>query len=344
MRNQLLARSRSARSGLPLIYHPIYSVPLPANHPFPMAKFARLEQWLRNSNSADELSFIEPPRATAEQLQRAHCAGYVERFCAGQLSAKELRRIGLPWSQQLADRTVTAVGGTIATVNAALQHGLAGHLAGGTHHAHREFGAGYCIFNDLAVAALEVLAIGAVERLIIVDLDVHQGDGSAEILKDEPRAFTFSMHAAKNFPARKKLSDYDVPLESGLDDAGYLQALAQHLPRALEESAAELVIFDAGIDVHAGDRLGLLNISDDGLRQRERYVINLARDAGLPVAAVIGGGYDRDLEALTRRHAVVHQALLSRWRYEHEADYAPGYELDYESDYEPGPDKEIADA
>ena len=304
---------------LPLIYHPIYSVPLPVNHPFPMPKFARLEQCLKARGFEDYAEFIEPELPTDEQLYRAHSSDYVQTFLNGSIGEKALRRIGLPWSEQLAARTRMSVGGTLATVNAALEFGMAGHLAGGTHHAHYDFGSGYCIFNDIAVAALDVLARGVVKRLIIVDLDVHQGDGSAEILQHVDGAFTFSMHAAKNFPAWKKTSDYDVPLEAGLDDAGYLQALAQHLPQALHESGAELVIFDAGVDVHADDRLGLLEISDAGLKQRESYVIDLARNAGLPIAAVIGGGYDRDIEALVARHAIVHEALLLRWKQERSA-------------------------
>lgn len=306
-------------SKLPLIYHPIYSVPLPDNHPFPMPKFALLEQYLRTQGFADYARFIEPEPPSDQQLFRAHSADYVESFLGGAMDDKAIRRIGLPWSEQLAARTRMAVGGTLATVHAALECGMAGHLAGGTHHAHRDFGSGYCIFNDIAVAALDVLATGKVQRLIIVDLDVHQGDGSAEILKDVNEAFTFSMHAEKNFPARKKNSDYDVPLEAGLDDAGYLQSLSHHLPQALLESGAELVIFDAGVDVHRDDRLGLLEISDSGLRQRENYVVNLARDAGLPIATVIGGGYDRDIDALVARHAMVNDALLARWQREHHA-------------------------
>lgn len=301
---------------LPLIYHPIYSVPLPANHPFPMPKFSALRQRLEDEGFDEFAEFIEPQRALDEQLHRAHDADYVQTFLQGKIDAKALRRMGFPWSEVLAERTRMAVGGTLATVHAALDCGLAGHLAGGTHHAHRDFGAGYCIFNDIAVAAIDVLATRRVRRIIVVDLDVHQGDGTAEILKEVEGGYTFSMHAAKNFPARKKTSDYDVPLEAGLDDAGYLQLLSQHLPQALAESRADMVIFDAGVDVHANDRLGLLELTNEGLRQRERYVVNFVRDAGLPIAAVIGGGYDRDMGALVDRHAIVHEELARRWKRE----------------------------
>tara|TARA_A100001391_G_scaffold184201_1_gene151861 strand:+ start:2352 stop:2969 length:618 start_codon:yes stop_codon:yes gene_type:complete len=204
--------------------------------------------------------------------------------------------------------------GTLVTARLALEHGIACHLAGGTHHAHRDFGSGFCILNDLAVTARALLASGRVNQLLIFDCDVHQGDGTAAILADEPRAFTCSIHCEKNFPTRKMTSDLDVGLPPGLQDTAYLEVVTDTLADLLERVRPDLVLYDAGVDVYAGDPLGRLSVSLAGLAERERRVLALCRDHDVPVATVIGGGYDDDRPALARRHAMVIEAAHDLWR------------------------------
>ncbi|RME64211.1 MAG: histone deacetylase, partial [Caldilineae bacterium] len=229
----------------------------------------------------------------------------------GRLDSRAMRRIGFPWSPALVTRTCAAVGGTILAARLALSHGVACSTAGGTHHAHRDWGSGYCIFNDLAVAARWVQREGLARRVLILDLDVHQGDGTATIFAGDPTVFTFSMHCAKNFPFRKPPSDLDAPLPVAADDDAYLAALAQHLPRALDAFEPELVLYDAGVDPHREDRLGKLALTDAGLYRRDVTVLEMCRARGVPVATVVGGGYDEDLEKLGRRHTTVHRAAVA---------------------------------
>ena len=296
---------------VPMVYHPDYVTPLPAGHRFPMPKFGILRDLLLADGVAKAGHFHRPTPATHAQLQRVHDADYVSAFVEGRLDRDAVRRIGLPWSAGLVTRTLTAVGGTIRTAELALDHGLACNTAGGTHHAHADFGSGFCIFNDLAVAAADLLARGAVQQVLIVDLDVHQGDGTAALLADEPRAFTFSMHCGKNFPLRKVASDLDVSLEAGLGDRGYLAALARVLPNLLERVEPDLVLYDAGVDPHHDDKLGHLAMTDEGLARRDRYVLECCRQQGVAVACVIGGGYHADHHVLARRHSTIHRVARS---------------------------------
>jgi acetoin utilization deacetylase AcuC-like enzyme len=208
----------------------------------------------------------------------------------------------------LANRTCVAVGGTVLTARLALRHGLACNLAGGTHHAFPDFGSGFCIFNDLAIATRVLQAEGLVDRVLIVDLDVHQGDGTAWIFRNEPQVFTFSMHCEANFPARKQASDLDVALPEGMEDDDYLQTLDRFLPDLLAQVRPDLVIYDAGVDPHGGDRLGKLALTDSGLFRRDMQVLTTCVAAGYPVACTIGGGYCDDLAALVDRHALIHRA------------------------------------
>jgi len=201
--------------------------------------------------------------------------------------------------------------GTLLAARLALQHGLAGSTAGGSHHGQRETGAGFCVFNDVAIAAKALHAEGVIQHALIVDLDVHQGDGTADCLRDEPDLFTFSMHAEKNYPVRKIPSDLDIGLPDSLEDDAYLEALRAHLPRLLEAVEPDLVFFNAGVDPHREDKLGRLALSDEGLRRRDDYVIEQARSRQIPLVAVIGGGYSTDIEALARRHAIVFEAMAA---------------------------------
>jgi len=299
---------------LPLIFHDDYSPPLPPGHRFPMEKFRLLRDHLVASGLTTDQALLRPEPCPRELLALAHDRTYVERYCSGDMSREELRRLGLPWSPQLAQRTVRAVGGSLLAAELALRHGLACHLAGGTHHAHHDHASGFCIFNDLAVIALSLLESGRVGRVLIFDCDVHQGDGTARILEQVPDAVTVSLHCEKNFPARKARSDWDIGLAPGLGDADYLKVVDDTLNYLLPLYQPDLVIYDAGVDVHRDDALGLLNLSDDGLAMRDSAVIEHCLGRDIPVVGVIGGGYDKDRALLARRHAQLHFSAAEAWR------------------------------
>ena len=290
---------------LPLVYHPDYSFPFPGKHRFPMEKFSLLQGYLRSKGIARGDNEFRPGRAKPALLSQAHCPQYVSAMVNGTLESKALRRMGLPWSEGLMKRTCIAPMGTLMTAQLALQHGLACHLAGGTHHAHYDFGSGFCIFNDQAFAVQQLLARGAVETVLLFDCDVHQGDGTAAMLAQEPRAFTCSIHCEKNFPVRKMHSDLDVGLPPGMTDGDYLDVVIDTLERLLDQLQPDLVFYDAGVDIYAQDPLGRLAVSEQGIADRDRGVIERCRRRHIPVATVIGGGYDDDRDALARRHAIV---------------------------------------
>ena len=290
---------------LPLVYHPDYSFPFPGKHRFPMEKFSLLQGYLRSKGIARGDNEFRPGRAKPALLSQAHCPQYVSAMVNGTLESKALRRMGLPWSEGLMKRTCIAPMGTLMTAQLALQHGLACHLAGGTHHAHYDFGSGFCIFNDQAFAVQQLLVRGAVETVLLFDCDVHQGDGTAAMLAQEPRAFTCSIHCEKNFPVRKMHSDLDVGLPPGMTDGDYLDVVFDTLDRLLDQLQPDLVFYDAGVDIYAQDPLGRLAVSEQGIADRDRGVIERCRRRHIPVATVIGGGYDDDRDALARRHAIV---------------------------------------
>jgi acetoin utilization deacetylase AcuC-like enzyme len=213
----------------------------------------------------------------------------------------------MPNSESVATRARAATGGTLLTARLALEHGIACNTAGGSHHASAESGAGFCVFNDVAVAARRLLAEGAIGKALVVDLDVHQGDGTAKIFEGDASVFTFSMHAEKNFPARKAASDLDIDLGDGTGDEAYLEKLAKILPALIDRVAPDLVFFNAGVDPHADDKLGRLSLTNDGIGRREAYVLGLCLARDIPVAGVIGGGYDPDMDRLADRHAILHR-------------------------------------
>jgi acetoin utilization deacetylase AcuC-like enzyme len=243
---------------LPIIYHPDYIAPLPPGHRFPMSKFRQLSELLLAEGVAHTEQFHAPQRPPAELIELVHTPEYVKAYCEGTLAAKAQRRIGLPWSPELVNRTCVAVGGTILTAQLALSQGLACNTAGGTHHAFPSYGSGFCIFNDLAIACRVLQKQGLIQKVLIVDLDVHQGDGTAVIFQDDESVFTFSMHCEVNFPGTKQISDLDVPLQVGMEDDEYLQTLANYLPDLLSQIRPDLILYDAGVDIHIGDRLGKL--------------------------------------------------------------------------------------
>jgi acetoin utilization deacetylase AcuC-like enzyme len=293
-----------------LVYHACYSeLQLPDRHRYPIGKYRALYQALLAAE-VPECCFVEPPLATRAELAQVHDTTYIEALCSGQLDAKAMRRIGFPWSEFLIQRSLRSVGGTIQTAQLALQHGLALHLSGGYHHAFAGEGSGFCLFNDLAVAA-RLLQQQGVDKILIFDCDVHQGDGTALIFANDPNIITASLHGEKNFPARKQQSDWDLPLANGCTDEPYLQAVQQSLDYLLALHQPDLVLYDAGVDIHQQDDLGLLSISTDGILQRDQFVINRCRDLKIPLAAVIGGGYQRDLTALTAVHLQLFKAAFA---------------------------------
>jgi acetoin utilization deacetylase AcuC-like enzyme len=290
----------------PLVYHVDYVSPLPIGHRFPMAKFGLLHDLLVANGVVGKVYAPELP--PSDWLELVHDPDYVRRFRDGSIDPKAMRRIGLPWSTQLVHRTQIALGGTVLAARLALELGMAGNAAGGTHHAFPDYGSGFCIFNDLATAARVLLAEGLVQRVLIVDLDVHQGDGTAAIFQDDSRVFTFSMHCGINFPGTKQTSDLDVALAEGMEDLEYLQTLDRYLPGLLQEFQPDLVLYDAGVDPHVADLLGKLALTDRGLFCRDMQVLSACAKGGYPVAYVIGGGYGADLEGLVDRHALVFRA------------------------------------
>ena len=279
-----------------------------------MPKFGLLKDLLVQDAVVTADQIYQPGPPPQSWIEQVHTPEYVQAYCTGTLDEPAQRRIGLPWSPNLVKRTCTAVGGTILTAKLALSQGLACNTAGGTHHAFPSYGSGFCIFNDLAIAARLLLSQNRVQRLLIFDLDVHQGDGTAWIFRDEPRVFTFSMHCAVNFPRQKQISDLDVPLAEGLGDDDYLSKVQTYLPMVLSQVKPDLVLYDAGADVHGGDRLGKLALTNTGLYERDRYVLETCVAAGYPVACVIGGGYDKDMAALVYRHSLLHRAAAQVYR------------------------------
>ena len=255
-----------------------------------------------------EHNVFRPGQIKPEVLQLAHDSDYIDRFTNNQLNDKAMRKMGLPWSEALVKRSKISPNGTLMTGAIALNHGIACHLAGGTHHAFYDHGRGYCVFNDLAVAAKALIAQGKAERILIFDCDVHQGDGTAAILAQEPSIFTCSIHCEKNFPHHKQDSDLDVGLSKGIEDQAYLQVVHDTLLKALDLAQPDLVFYDAGVDVYSEDDLGLINVSFAGIKARERLVLETIQQHNIPVATVIGGGYDQDKKALAERHSLVFQA------------------------------------
>ena len=293
----------------PVVQHAAYVTPLPAAHRFPMPKFARLLACLRETGLLRPEQEFVPEPAPRAWLELAHGVGYVTGVLEQRLDPAAIRRLGLPMSPVLALRSRCAVAGTVLTARLALEHGVACNTAGGSHHAFADHGTGFCVFNDVAVAARLLLAEGAVRRVLVVDLDVHQGDGTAAMLADEPRAFTLSVHCRANFPARKQQSDLDVALDAEAGDDDYLALVDQLLPALLDRVRPDLVFYNAGVVPHRDDRLGRLSLTDAGLAARERLVLDAVRARGLPLACVVGGGYADDLDVLARRHALLHEAI-----------------------------------
>jgi acetoin utilization deacetylase AcuC-like enzyme len=271
-----------------------HTVPLPPGHRFPVEKYALLRARIVEAGVLAPAELTEAELATRDELLRAHTAEYVDSVLAGTIDDKRMRRIGLPWTPELVGRARASVGAQLAAARAALEDGVAGALSGGTHHAHADFGSGYCVFNDIAVAARTLLDEGRVARVAIVDLDVHQGDGNAAILGGDARIYLLSLHGRNNFPFRKVPSTVDVELPDGAGDAEYLAALETALPGVFG-FAPEIIFFQAGVDPLAEDTLGRLALTHAGLMARDRMVLAACRARGVPVSLSLGGGYARPI-------------------------------------------------
>lgn len=301
-------------SGLPIVHHHKYVSELPLNHRFAMRKFHGVMRYLRTDGVISVKQIVEPEQVSAESAGLVHSADYVEKFFSGKTSPDEQRMTGFPWSEGLVRRCRYETGGTILAARLALEHGLACSTGGGTHHALPDKGSGYCLLNDMAVTAAALLADGTVQRVLIIDLDVHQGDGTAVMFQSDQRVFTFSMHCQQNFPFSKQSSDLDIGLNAGCQDKEYMSHLDEHLPWIVDTFRPDLVLYDAGVDPHVKDELGKLELTDQGLFDRDFYVLKHLITRGIPCATVIGGGYSRDLQVLSCRHTIVHRAASKVWK------------------------------
>lgn len=274
-----------------IFYTDTFPIPLPKNHRFPKNKYALLRKQIMHSLNDQDVELRIPDPATEEDMLRAHDASYLKRFLRGKLTAKETRRVGLPWSPEIVKRTRYSTGATIAACRFGLSEGVAMNLGGGTHHAFRDHGQGFCWINDVVIAARTIQAQGLARQILIVDCDVHQGNGTAAIVKTDPTIFSFSIHGRKNFPFHKEKSDMDIALPDHTDDDAYLEALAKGLDGAMQAFTADLVVYLAGADPFENDHFGRLSLTKDGLAERDRLVFERCRQAGLRVAVTLAGGY-----------------------------------------------------
>ena len=288
-------------------YHADYYVPLPPRHPFPMGKFPALHRVLLEEGIVRSEDIIAPHEAEWADLLLVHTDAYLSKLAGGHQDGREERRMGLPWSERLVRRSRLAVQGTIHAAFMALHDGLAGNLAGGTHHAMPDHAEGFCVLNDVAIAVRVLQQSGWLRRALVVDLDVHQGNGNAAFFADRPEVYTFSMHGAKNYPFLKPPSSRDVELADGTGDDVYLTTLHRHLPEVLAEARPDLVLYLGGIDVLAGDRFGRLALTPAGLAARDRYVAETIYAAGLPLCLLLSGGYAETPERTAERHASMYR-------------------------------------
>lgn len=290
-----------------LYYTDHFELPLPETHRFPMSKYRLLRQQIAQSDGHDADTLLVPPAATDQQLSLCHTRAYIDAVKSGTLSTAEIRRIGFPWSEKMVERSRRSTGATIAASRAALVDGISANLAGGTHHAFADAGEGYCVFNDAAVAARTLQGEGLIQRACVIDLDVHQGNGTAAIFADDASVFTLSIHGVKNFPLRKMPSDLDVALPDGTGDADYLSALDQALTRLADDATRrgrfDLAIYLAGADPFQDDRLGRLDITQRGLLARDAAVLDWCNRHEMPVAIAMAGGYARNIDDIVAIHA-----------------------------------------
>jgi acetoin utilization deacetylase AcuC-like enzyme len=278
-----------------------YTVAL-GNHSYPMDKYRLVPEQLLAEETLTPDELVEPEAATLDDILRVHTPEYVHAFLSGTVDRKALLRLGLPWSPEIVQRAFAVIGGTIGAAHGALRDGVAVNLAGGTHHSFADHGEGYCIFNDLVITLRRLREEGLARRFLIIDLDVHQGNGTAVLCQTDSEVFTFSMHGENNYPARKERSSWDIALPDGTTDDQYLDILARALPQLLERITPDLLLYQAGVDVLAGDRLGKLALTMGGVGERDALVCAFARRAGLPLVVTLGGGYARDIDRIVKAH------------------------------------------
>ena len=290
---------------LPVVNHEDYFAKIGDDHKFPINKFGELAKYLIENKIVSK--FHKPYACSFETLNRAHSKKYINDIQNKTLDINGVKKIGFPLVDSVVQRSLVATGGTVLASKLALNYGLACNTAGGSHHANYNGGAGYCVFNDVAVAAHYLLDRGLVNKILIVDLDVHQGNGNSEIFRDNRHVFTFSMHSKTNYPAKKSVSDLDVELEDNIEDKIYLNTLKYYL-NELKNDNFDFVFYIAGVDIHFNDRLGKLNISDEGLRQRDELVVENFFSKKIPICGVLGGGYNKDFNKLVELHSLLHQS------------------------------------
>ena len=290
------------------VYHNNYDIPLSENHRFTSTKFSDLFFELRKKELYENAILHSPLKANCNDLSISHCISYIDKIKKGLLNYTEERKLGLTWSKRLSERSFLAVNGTLLAANLALESGIGCHLGGGTHHSHFDYGSGFCVFNDLAYSALSLIKNKLVKKILIFDCDVHQGDGTASILANHDNIFTCSIHCKKNFPLFKAQSNLDINLEDQIENIEYLNKIKQTITFCINSFKPDLVLYDAGVDIHKNDELGKLNIDDDGCLERDMIVLNYLKNLSIPVATVIGGGYSKNKNDLAFRHSIIFNA------------------------------------
>lgn len=288
---------------LHIAFHSIYKHPLPEGHRFPMDKYDLLPRQLLHEGTCVDENFFEPKNIDDIHVLRCHTETYFEDLKNLQITPKAQRKTGFPLSQELVDRELIITQGTIDGCHYALEHGIAMNIAGGTHHAFADHGEAFCLLNDQAIAARYLQAKGLAKKILIVDLDVHQGNGTAQIFQNDDSVFTFSMHGKANYPFRKELSDLDIALETDTDDVAYLRILKETLPTLIQEQQPDFIFYLCGVDILATDKLGKLGCSVDGCKERDRYVLQTCYDLQIPVQCSMGGGYSPDIKVIIDAHA-----------------------------------------
>lgn len=295
---------------LKIAHHPVYIHPLREGHRFPMVKYELIPAQLLHEGLVSEANFFEPTLASRAVLELAHAPGYVDHLLACTLDAKMVRRIGFPLSKALVERECMIVDGTIQGCHYALQHAVSFNTAGGTHHAGRNFGEGFCLLNDQAIAAAYLIEQKLAERVLVIDLDVHQGNGTAHIFAGNQQVFTFSMHGEKNFPFVKERSHMDVGLPDGIEDEAYISLLQEQLAQAFDRAAPDFVFYQAGVDILATDKLGKLKLTEDGCKRRDELVFNSCFKANVPVQVSMGGGYSTHIKDIVNAHVNTYRTAI----------------------------------
>ena len=294
---------------LNVVYNDNYDIPLPESHRFVGTKFSDLYNFIKNSNLYTNLTIHQSKSAPINDVQVVHNRNYVMSVKEGNLSRDQERRINLPWSEKLAKRSFLAIQGTLQTSQLALDYGIACHLAGGTHHAFKDCGSGFCVFNDLAYASITLLNQEKINKILILELDVHQGDGPASICENIDNIFTCSIHCKNNFPFDKKNSNLDVPIDDEVNDVKYINILTKTLDQIESHFTPDIVFYDAGVDVHFNDDLGNLNLTDDGIKKRDEIVCEYFKEKKIPLCTVIGGGYSKNRQELASRHFSIFETV-----------------------------------